>query len=288
MKIVSENESCPKDDRNSRIPAELGKEIIETQELNNVNIRGSCSNLDQRNYKRVNSYDPPTVHKSFPFGSPVSIRRRYSFASGTSPYLDHSRRKYSSHNLIHNCGRRILKAVEEDKILTHLCERSLGGGTSPSLESYRSDNIVSGTILQNNTDNCSELGSLCLATDDNALISTESVSTKPTFRIIRRESLREFDTPFKVYSKKNSSCSNIPTPRLLKKENPFFELQNDAYRSDRYLKIMNAKNSESCLPTSEISSFPAIRIALSKLYNLEDFHTDKIGEGFFSEVFKVR
>ena len=93
-------------------------------------------NVGDKGYVRMSSHDPSRTQKSASLTSPVSIRRRNSFASGSSPYLDSSRRKVTSHNLFPNCGRRILTALEEDKVLTHQCERRLGGRSPLSGASY--------------------------------------------------------------------------------------------------------------------------------------------------------
>jgi hypothetical protein len=68
----------------------------------------------------------------------------------------------------------------------------------------------------------------------------------------------------------------------------------ECLRSPSYeqpLKVFSKVQSTSGLPNEMIldrGSCHAVRTAVSTLYNFEDFEMVKIGEGFFSEVYKVQ
>ena len=182
---------------------------------------------------------------------------------------------------MHSCGRRILKAVEEGKILGHTCGQQTKCDGIASLSDPRINGNFDSCEGQNEKENIADFSRLSLTSENPAtlagaehILTTQQYSSKQC----RRDSLREFEAPLKVYNRRKSSAGR-PDQNFLK---PSVPIETN----------VGSSNDDFVMPTTippkhQASSCQAIRNALATLYNIEDFNMAKIGEGFFSEVFKV-
>lgn len=88
----------------------------------------------------------------------------------------------------------------------------------------------------------------------------------------------------------NNYCGQGPGPPSINKtKNAVNSTSNVSIKSNEVITNHKEKLFEQCSDRSVTGpSCKALKTAVSALYSVDDFHREKIGSGFFSEVFKVR